>query len=365
MQLFHLYSGNLYGGVERVLVTLAATPGTRQRFGLFFDGRLASELRQTGARVDVLGPASLSRPWTIGRARRAVARVLEDARPDVVLAHSMWAVAIAGRALGTAAVRRALWLHTVPDGSFWPDGAALRVPLDLIFANSAFTAQLAASVVRVDEWIHPPVAPPDPSAAAARERVRHELGVTPDGVAILQAGRIERGKGLITHLEALAQLGDLPQWVAWIAGAPQRRIERAHEATLRRVAAELGIESRVRFLGHRDDVASLMAAADIYCQPTDEPEAFGVSLVEAMGANLPIVTSRAGGLADAIAGVAGLVVETGNAEATAAALRELVTSRDLRERYGREGAALAHRLCDPARQAARLHALLGTLQDGR
>src|SRR4029079_8927815 len=65
-RVLHLAAGNLYGGVETFLVTLARSPRRLEhRLALFFEGRLASELRAAGADVEVLGPARLGRPWTL------------------------------------------------------------------------------------------------------------------------------------------------------------------------------------------------------------------------------------------------------------------------------------------------------------
>lgn len=358
MRILHLYSGNLYGGIERVLVTLARTPvpQLQHHFALFFDGRLAAELREAGASVDLLGPAALTRPWGIARSRRVLARVLPRVRPDVVLAHSPWALAVAGRSLRTAG-RVALWLHSVPSHRLWPDRAGLHRHPDIVLANSRLTAAAAAGALHVDGWLYPPVQPPAPGIPASRERVRRELGALPTDVVILQASRIERGKGLVEHIDALGLLADVGGWVAWVAGAPQRRSERPYFDQLRAHAASAGIADRVRFLGHRSDIPELMAAADVYCQPNVEPEPFGVALVEALAAGRCVVTTAGAGLAEALE-PAGRLVAPENAAALAATLRELVLTPSLRQELGDAGPALARSLCDPRQQALRLGELL-------
>lgn len=364
MRLLHLYSGNLYGGIERVLLTLAETgaSGIEQQFCLFFEGRLANELRAIDAELSVLGRAQLSQPWTILHARRALSREFADRRPDLVLAHSPWVLAVAGRAIVSSGARCALWLHNPPGPRRWPDGWALRRYAETVIANSRYTAEASESRVAVAGWVYPPVPPPPESSAARRAETRSQLGASDADVVILQASRIEPWKGLREHLIALANLNGLPQWVLWIAGAPQRRSERAFFDQLRVEAASHGIADRVRFLGHRTDMSDLMAAADIYCQPNTEPEPFGVAFVEAMWARRPVVTTTAGGLAaeivDGSSGPAGVVVPTHDEPALVAALRELVLSRELRERLGAAGFVTAARLCDPVRQVEQLVALL-------
>ncbi len=364
MRLLHLYSGNLYGGIERVLVTLAGTEaaGIEQRFALYFDGRLAQELREAGAAPVILGRALLSRPWSLLTSRRALSRALKAIRPDVVLAHSPWTLAVAGDAIATSGARRALWLHTPPTSTLWPDTWGLRQRPDTVIANSPFTAAAAASLVRVSGWLYPPVQAPHPSARGARADTRSQLGASPSDVVILQASRVEPLKGLREHIAALATLHDLPDWFLWIAGAPQRRHERAYFDQLRTEAANQGIADRVRFLGHRTDVPALMAAADIYCQPNLEPEPFGVAFVEAMWAARPIVTTMAGGLAEEIAprGVprSGIVLPNADGSALVESLRQLVLSTEMRDSLGRAGPETAARLCDPPRTLHQLVTLL-------
>src|SRR4051794_28814056 len=104
IRLLHVYSGNLFGGVERMLVTLAERGGdrVRSRYALCFDERLADELRRAGAEIEPLGGVRFRRPWTILRARRRLARVLAAHRFDAVVCHSAWA-----HAIGASVVRRA------------------------------------------------------------------------------------------------------------------------------------------------------------------------------------------------------------------------------------------------------------------
>ena len=58
MKILHIYAGNLFGGIETLLVTLAKQqslcPQMQHHFALCFEGRLASELRHLGARINIL-----------------------------------------------------------------------------------------------------------------------------------------------------------------------------------------------------------------------------------------------------------------------------------------------------------------------
>src|SRR5262249_23255181 len=134
--------------------------------------------------------------------------------------------------------------------------------------------------------IYPPVALTRPADASRwRSAIRAQQQVSEDTVVIIQVSRLEPWKGHLSHLEALAQLKPtLTPWQCWIVGGPQRPEEQEYLRQLQDAATELGIAGRLRFLGQRSDVPQLLAAADIFCQPNQTPEPFGISFVEALWA---------------------------------------------------------------------------------
>jgi glycosyltransferase involved in cell wall biosynthesis len=79
---------------------------------------------------------------------------------------------------------------------------------------------------------------------------------------------------------------------------------------LKRLAEELGISRRVQFLGIRRDIPDLLAASDIYVQPS-RWEGFGIAAVEAMAAGLPVIASDVPGLREGV-GDSGLLFEAGS-----------------------------------------------------
>ncbi len=103
MRVLHLYSGNLYGGIEALLVLLAQDralcPAMEPEFGLCFDGRLSAELEEAGATLYRLGGVRLANPRSVWRARRALRRLLGAEAFDVVVSHSLWVNAVFGSVL--------------------------------------------------------------------------------------------------------------------------------------------------------------------------------------------------------------------------------------------------------------------------
>ena len=97
-------------------------------------------------------------------------------------------------------------------------------------------------------------------------------------------------------------------------------------------------DGRVRFLGSRDDVPSLLKSADVFAFPS-RTEGLPNALLEAMAAALPIVTTDAPGCRDLIKNAdTGLVVPVNNPPALSAALRHLLTDATLADRLGQAAA---------------------------
>ena len=103
-----------------------------------------------------------------------------------------------------------------------------------------------------------------------------------------------------------------------------------------------GLDHAVEFLGHREDVPQLLAAADVFVLPS-RSEAFPNGAIEAMAAGLPVVASSVGGLLDLIEPErTGLLVAPEDPDALAAALRRLFTDRAFAARLGRSARAQVH-----------------------
>lgn len=360
----HVYPGNLYGGVERMLATFAGArvEGLEQQFALCFEGRLAEEVRATGAPLEMLGAVRVSRPWTVVRARRRLAAVLDDARPDVVICHSSWTHGLFGDVAQKRGIPLVFWLHDAVTGQTWADGFARRTRPDLAICTSEFargTLPLLWKGVASDV-IYPPV--PRPVAGAVDRRlVRARLETPPDDVVILQASRMEPWKGHRLHIEGLGRLRDVPGWTCWLAGGAQRPHEEAHLAEMYALAQSLGIAPRVRFLGQREDVPALMASADVLCQPNLGPEPFGIAFVEAMHAGLPVVATAIGGAREIVDATCGILVPPQDPTALADALRRLLADPALRSQLGVAGPAHARALCDPHQQTTKLRDVLAEL----
>lgn len=100
-------------------------------------------------------------------------------------------------------------------------------------------------------------------------------------------------------------------------------------------------------------MAKLLRAADIFCQPNQGPEPFGIAFVEALWAGRPVVTTAIGGGMEIVDQSCGFLVKPEDPDDLANALSQLIHSPDLRKGMA-GGPARAFQLCDPATQMSRL-----------
>jgi len=126
--------------------------------------------------------------------------------------------------------------------------------------------------------------------------VRSSLGIEVDTIVLMSVGELNKGKNHIAVVKALGRLSKekiIPDFRYIIAGQgkEKERIETAAESA--------GIKDKVILLGYRNDIDSLLQAADIFVFPSKR-EGLPVSLIEAMASGLPCVASRIRGNIDLI-----------------------------------------------------------------
>jgi len=317
--------------------------------------------------VHQLGEVRTRKPWTVWTARAHLRALLADRPFDVVLCHMAWPMAMFGGTARKCGKPLAFWAHDAANGSHWLERWASRVSPDIVIGNSQYTRgtlplMFPNAPCKIVFYPVMPTQPPDPRSC--RAEIRRALGVDEDTVAIIQVSRMEAWKGHHLHLDALAKLKDNPRWTCWMVGGAQRPAEQQYMRELQEKAVRLGIGDRVRFLGQRSDVPSLLAAADIFSQPNLGAEPFGIVFIEALAAGLPVVTTAMGGPQEIIDESCGIVAPPKDAEKVAAALRRLIDSPDLRYKLGQHGPDRARELCDPSGRIPDLyHALQGVVRN--
>src|SRR5437773_1647154 len=148
MRVLHICSGNLYGGVETILVTLARyrydCAEMEPHFTVCFDGRLSRELRELEVPVHKLGTVRVRNPFSIWSARAQLRKLLSNVHYDAAICHSAWSQAIFGPVVRSG-VPLLLWLHGAPS-RHWLERWAKRTPLEKIICCSELTRNLIARV---------------------------------------------------------------------------------------------------------------------------------------------------------------------------------------------------------------------------
>jgi glycosyltransferase involved in cell wall biosynthesis len=144
-----------------------------------------------------------------------------------------------------------------------------------------------------------------------------------DQPLILAAGRLHVNKAFDVLLHSLTEL---PGVTLWLAGAGPE------EPKLKALCTQLGLDSRVRFLGWRPDVTALMRTADLFVCPSRH-EGLGSIVMESWAHRCPIVATDSQGPGEAITdGVSGLLTPVDDAKTLARAISSVLDSDDLRQR---------------------------------
>ncbi|HWU34782.1 MAG TPA: glycosyltransferase [Methylovorus sp.] len=157
----------------------------------------------------------------------------------------------------------------------------------------------------------------------SRSDARVHLGLPEDALIFGNVGRLHHDKDQATLIKAFAQaLPALPAnaLLVIIGQGPL-------EASLKQLAHELHVDGKIQFLGQVPDARRYFKAFDAFILSSDH-EPFGMVLLEAMAAELPIVCSDSGGGAEVVASVGNLFV-TGDTSSLSASMKQLAdnTSR--------------------------------------
>jgi glycosyltransferase involved in cell wall biosynthesis len=218
-------------------------------------------------------------------------------------------------------------------------------------------------LVAKERVVHlPPFLDPAPYVAAARERPAHRAklaaahGLDPALPWIVVAAMMRAGDKLASYralAATLAGLTDLP-WRLLVAGdgSARREVE---------VAFEEAVPGRARFLGTlaAKELAEAYSACDLYAWPAAN-EAYGMALLEAQAAGLPVVSRATRGVPDVVVdGRTGLL--SLDDRGFARALRELLENPGRRAALGREAAAFISSQRSLEAAAGRLRSLLAAL----
>jgi glycosyltransferase involved in cell wall biosynthesis len=296
------------GLVERGLsVTVYGPEATGRQFGFAADG-------STFVPVEI--PAS-PQPGDL-RAVRGLRRALADHGVDIVHAHGLRAGLVSGWAKPVGVPLVVTWHNAVLAGGlrgrayYLLERRVARIA-DVTLGASRDLVDRAITLGGADVRLGAVAAPILGAPARKPGDVRAELGIPDEAPFVLSVGRLHPQKGYETLIGAAARWRSRdPQPVVAIAGTGPAFL------TLTAQISEL--DAPVQLLGHRDDVADLLGAADL-AVVSSVWEARQLFAQEALRAGVPLVSTAVGGLPDLL-GTGAVLIPAGDV----GALDEAVTS---------------------------------------
>ena len=343
VKVMFLITGLAYGGAETQLVNLATKLKCRG-----WDVRVVSMLPPQ-AFVEELKNADI--PLATLNMRRGVAdpravfrllKILREWKPDIVHSHMVHANLLARVVRIFCKIPVLIsTAHSIDEGGRWRE---------IVYRLTDPLVDLTTNVSRaaVERYICVGVVPKNkirfmPNGIdtakfnlnkAAGKRLRNELGV--DNYFVwLAVGRFEEAKDYPNMLRAFSMIVSKKSDVVLLLVGQGSLLEE-----VKKLASELKLEDKVRFLGVRRDVPDLMNAADAFVL-SSRWEGFGLVLAEAMSCQLPVVATDSGGPREILnGGKLGHLVPPGDSKALAAAMMKMMSLPEAeRQAMGRAGRA--------------------------
>lgn len=323
------------GGLERLVQTLALSLDPEEFEPAVF------ALRELGVYKQALDAAGIavrdcreSGVKIRGIPLRLI-RELRGFRPHIIHAHSgTWLPA----SISKSVLRSPKLVYT--EHGRYPPEPRLRALVegwcaartDAITAVSTHVSEYLVDYLGLDR--PPRVLPngivPDPfqnPSPDARARLRSEWRIADDQILFACVGRLVEVKNHRDLLHAFAGAGD---------AGPRMRLalfgQGPLEGEMRKLARELDLDDRVRFLGFREDVGECLNACDAFVLAS-RTEGMPLSVLEALASGLPIVATSVGGVPEVLGEpAAGILVPPGDVDALGAALGRVAASETLRSR---------------------------------
>ncbi|BCL30534.1 glycosyltransferase [Streptomyces aurantiacus] len=324
MKALHVITGLGVGGAEQQLRLLVRNlPVDCDVVTLTNPGAVAEGLTADGVRVTHLGMRGNRDPVALPR----LVRLIRAGRYDLVHTH-LYRACVYGRVAARLAGVRAVVATEHSLGDSQVEGRRLTPGVRALYLASERLGRATVAVSptvaeRLRRWGVPgpriEVVPNGIDVArfrfdpARRERTRRRLGLPQDAYVVGAVGRLTAGKRFEVLVRALAELPDTV-WLLLVGGGPEENV-------LRRAAQRVGVADRVLFTGERPnepnrpnaptqpaassgstgstgsttgptstdlDLPALTSAMDILASPSAE-EAFGLAVVEALAAGLPVL----------------------------------------------------------------------------
>ncbi|MFQ5688781.1 MAG: glycosyltransferase family 4 protein [Gemmatimonadota bacterium] len=323
----HLLAPGPVGGIESVVAMLAmgqAEAGSSVGVALSLAPSQPlppsfEPLEAAGVRVDrILVP-----PRRYLSEARALGRLLDRQRPDVVHTHGYRSDVVGGAVARRHRIPAVTTVHGFTGGGprnrfyEWMQTRAYRRCAAVVAVSRPLAGFLSGVRGLEASRVHlVPNAWRASCAPASRQEARARLGLPENGPVIGWVGRLSREKGADVLVDALAHLRDLPLLATMIGDGPQR-------GSLERRAESQGLGERIRWCGTVPAAGRLFAAFDVFVL-SSRTEGTPIVLFEAMAAGVPIVATAVGGVPDVVSEGEAALVGAPDPKALASAVRRIL-----------------------------------------
>ena len=318
MRIVNAMFGTGSGGIEQAFIDYcnALTLAGHQVLAMVHpDAEIMDKLDATG--VEYVTRKNRGK-WDLFAVRH-LRRHLHQWQPDIMIAHGNRAISLL-RQCHYAALLTGV-CHNYKFKQLLKCDALISVSQDM--CHKVIEAGFPASKIQVvPNMIQLPEIPPKP------ELVSH----TNEDKVIGVAGRFVAKKGIDIFIRAVGILkGRNVPFHAIIAGAGEE------DARLRKLASDLGLNDKIRFVGWIEEKADFYTQIDLFCVPSLH-EPFGIVVLEGFSYGLPVVSSDSEGPTEIITdGLNGLIVPKSDPVALADALEKLLLNPELAQKIGSSG----------------------------
>ena len=320
MRIAQIMLARRLGGGEQVFIDLCGALASRGHEVLAVGQAESDAMDALDARSDLQCARVRCHGTWDPLCRWAIARLLRRFEPDVVQTHMARASALGGRAARSAGYPTLAMLHTMIRLKYY---RAIDLFVPTTADQVAYLRKNGVPADRIERIPHFRSLEPVAAAKAPRRT----------DAAVKALGRFAHKKGfdVLLHAVAHAAAQGVPFRVEIGGDGPER-------ASLKALAARLGIGDRVTFCGWIEDVETFLADADLFVLPS-RIESFGIVILEAMACGVPIVATRVSGPLATLDEDTALLVPSDDPAAMAAAMMAAFEAPDAAEARAR--AALA------------------------
>ena len=332
LNILHVTAPGRVGGLESVVRGLASGHvGRGHRLSVFAstadhpaDHPMLSSLQDAG--VSIYVPGRPSRNYLYERA--AIRSAMGASGANIIHTHGYRSDVVGLAAASGRPVKTVTTVHGFTGGG-WKNRMYEKLQLRAFRKFSAVVSvsrplrrQIIASGVTEDRVRLIPNAFGG-AGVVDRSSARDALGLSGEQFVVGWVGRVTHEKGLDVMLEGLRRLPDLPILLAVVGEGRERE-------ALGRRAVEISQADRVRWLGMVPDGGRYFSAFDLYVL-SSRTEGTPITLLEAMEAGVPIVTTAVGGIPDVVSGQEAWLVPPDDPAALAGAIRDAYGSPQERQ----------------------------------